>query len=196
METLLKDIRYGLRNLARHKTFTVIAVLTLALGIGANTAIFSVVNAVVLKPLPYEDSDRLVMLWGTTARDSNQEQAFSFAEFKDLSEQVRAFSAISAVSPLWNLALTGGGEPEAIEGLFVSANLFNVLKVTPEKGRTFTAEDALTRLMAKLLFEVKPLDVLTFGVASIGLFLVAMLACYLPARRAMKVDPMIALRCE
>ncbi len=141
MESLLKDIRYGLRNLAAHKTFTGIAVLTLALGIGANTAIFSVVNAVVLKQLPYQDADKLVMVWGTTTRDSNQEQAFSFAEFNDLRGQVKSFSAVAATSPLWNFSLTGGSEPEASQGLFVSANLFELLKVMPEKGRPFTAEE-------------------------------------------------------
>jgi putative ABC transport system permease protein len=141
MESLLKDIRYGLRNLAAHKTFTAIAVITLALGIGANTAIFSVVNAVVLKPLPYQDADRLVMIWGTTARDGNREQPFSFAEFNDLRGQVRSFDTLAAASPLWNLALTGSGEPEASQGLFVSASLFELLNVSPAKGRAFTVDE-------------------------------------------------------
>lgn len=141
METLIKDIRYGLRSLLKSPGFTAIAVMTLALGIGANTAIFSVVNAVVLRPLPYADADRLVMMWGTTARDGNQEQPISFADFNDLRTQTGSLTNISGVSPAWNFTLTGAGEPEPVQGLFVSASLFDLLKVSPQKGRTFTAEE-------------------------------------------------------
>ena len=78
MESVFKDISYGLRSLLKHKTFTAIAIVTLALGIGANAAIFTVVNAVVLRPLPYHDSEQLAMLW--TTKDANQEQSFSFGD--------------------------------------------------------------------------------------------------------------------
>src|SRR5687768_17894149 len=92
MESLFKDIRYGLRSLFKHPTFTAISIVTLALGIGANSAIFSVVNAVVLRPLPYQDSERLAMLW--TTKDTNLEQPFSFADYNDLKSQAKSFSAI------------------------------------------------------------------------------------------------------
>ena len=139
MESLFKDIRYGLRSLLKHPTFTAIAIVTLALGIGANTAIFTVVNAVVLRPLPYQDSEQLAMLW--TTKDTNQEQPFSFADYSDLKSQAQSFSAIGAASPLWNFILTGDSEPEPIQGLYVSANLFELLRVAPEKGRGFTADE-------------------------------------------------------
>ena len=139
MQSLFKDVRYGLRSLLKHPAFTAISIVTLALGIGANTAIFTVVNAVVLRPLPYPDSERLAMLW--TTKDVNQEQPFSFADYNDLKSQATSFSAIGAASPLWNFTLTGNGEPEPIQGMFVSANLFDVLKVAPEKGRVFTSDE-------------------------------------------------------
>ena len=139
---MLKDIRYGLRSLLKQPTFTLISILTLALGIGANTAIFTVVNAVVLRPLPYHDSDRLAMLW--TTKDTNVEQPFSFADYNDLKSQATSFSSLAAASPLWNFTLTGGGEPEPIQGMYVSANLFELLKVAPEKGRAFTADEDRT----------------------------------------------------
>ncbi len=139
MESLFKDIRYGLRSLLKHPTFTAIAIVTLALGIGANTAIFTVVNAVVLGPLPYQDSEQLAMLW--TTKDTNQEQPFSFADYSDLKSQAQSFSAIGAASPLWNFILTGDSEPEPIQGLYVSANLFELLRVAPEKGRGFTTDE-------------------------------------------------------
>lgn len=139
MESLLKDIRYGLRSLLKHPTFTVILIVTLALGIGANAAIFTVVNAVVLRPLPYQDSERLAMLW--TTKDANQEQPFSFADYNDLKSQTKSFTALGAGSPLWNFTLTGDGEPERIQGMYVSANLFELLKVAPERGRPFTADE-------------------------------------------------------
>lgn len=139
MESVLKDISYGLRSLLKQPTFTAIAIVTLALGIGANTAIFTVVNAVVLRPLPYHDSERLAMLW--TTKDSNVEQPFSFADYHDLKSQATTFSAVGAASPLWNFTLTGDGEPEPIQGMYVSANLFELLKVAPEKGRAFTADE-------------------------------------------------------
>jgi predicted permease len=139
MQTLIKDIRYGLRSLLKHKTFTVIAILTLALGIGANTAIFSVVNAVVLQPLPYQDSERLAVIWST--RDANQEQPFSFADFNDLRSQAKSYSSIAGASPLWTFTLTGGGEPEPLQGLYVSANLFDMLQVGPERGRAFLPDE-------------------------------------------------------
>ena len=141
MHTLLKDIRYGLRGLIKHPGFTVIAVLTLALGIGANTAIFSVVNAVVLRPLPYREPDRLVMLLGT--RDSNQEQPASFADFNDFKSQTKSLE-IAAVSPLWSLTLTGEGEAEQIQGLYASADVLQLLGVVPEHGRVFLPEEDRT----------------------------------------------------
>jgi putative ABC transport system permease protein len=136
---MLKDIRYGLRSLLKHRTFTLISIVTLALGIGANTAIFTVVNAVVLRPLPYRDSDRLAMLW--TTKDANLEQPFSFADYNDLKAQATSFSSLAAASPLWNFTLTGGSEPEPVQGFYVSASLFELLKVAPEKGRAFTADE-------------------------------------------------------
>src|SRR4029453_18443946 len=102
MHTLIQDIRYGFRTLLKQPTFSAVAIVTLGLGIGANTAIFSVVNAVVLRPLPYPDAERLVMLWGTTARDGNQEQPFSFADFNDLRNQTKSLPKCTALSPIWN----------------------------------------------------------------------------------------------
>ena len=136
---MLKDIRYGLRSLIKHPTFTIVCIVTLALGIGANTAIFTVVNAVVLRPLPFADADRLTMIW--TTKDANQEQPLSFGDYNDLKDQTKSFSAIGAASPLWNFSLTGAGEPEPVQGLYVSANLFELLRVAPARGRNFTAEE-------------------------------------------------------
>lgn len=136
---MLKDIRYGLRSLIKHPTFTAVCILTLALGIGANTAIFTVVNAVVLRPLPFEDGDRLAMV--RTTKDANQEQPLSFADYADLKNQTTTFRAVGAASPLWNFTLTGGGEPEPLQGMYVSANLFELLRVAPARGRNFTSDE-------------------------------------------------------
>jgi putative ABC transport system permease protein len=134
-----KDIRYGLRSLIKHPTFTAVCIVTLALGIGANTAIFTVVNAVVLRPLPFQDAERLAMIW--TTKDTNQEQPLSFADYNDLKNQTNTFSAVGAASPLWNFTLTGGDEPEPLQGMYVSANLFELLRVAPARGRNFTSDD-------------------------------------------------------
>lgn len=136
---MLKDIRYGLRSLVKHPTFTAVCVLTLALGIGANTAIFTVVNAVVLRPLPFQDSERLAMIW--TTKNTNQEQPLSFADYNDLKTQTHSFSAVGAASPLWSFTLTGNGEPEPLQGMYVSASLFELLRVAPARGRIFTADE-------------------------------------------------------
>ena len=136
---MLKDLRYGLRSLIKHPTFTAVCVVTLALGIGANTAIFTVVNAVVLRPLPFQDAQRLAMIW--TTKDVNQEQPLSFADYNDLKNQTKSFSAVGAASPLWNFTLTGGPEPEPLQGMYISASMFELLGVAPERGRNFTAEE-------------------------------------------------------
>ena len=136
---MLKDLRYGLRSLIKHPTFTAVCVVTLALGIGANTAIFTVVNAVVLRPLPFQDAERLAMIW--TTRDTNQEQPLSFGDYNDLKSQTKSFSAVGAASPLWNFTLTGGGEPEPLQGMYLSASLLELLRVSPERGRLFSAEE-------------------------------------------------------
>src|SRR4026208_287459 len=136
---MLKDIRYGLRSLIKHPTFTVVSIVTLALGIGANTAIFTVVNAVVLRPLPFQDGDRLAVVW--TTKDTNQEQALSFADYNDLKNQTKTFSAVGGASPLWNFTLTGSGGPEPLQGMYVSASLFELLRVAPVRGRNFTNDD-------------------------------------------------------
>jgi putative ABC transport system permease protein len=140
MRTLLQDLRYGLRMLGKNPGFTAVAVLTLALGIGANTAIFSVVNAVLLRPLPYKDPNRLVFVWQTYRPRGVTWTAVAPANFLDWREQNRVFEDMAAVA-ISGVYLTGTGEPKRLEGQRVSASLFPLLGVSPLLGRTFLAEE-------------------------------------------------------
>src|ERR1051325_7872132 len=139
METLVQDIRYGARVLARQKGFTAVAVITLALGIGANTAIFSVVNELLLRPLPYRDADRVVMLWEVTQGGRHQNPT-SRRNFMSWREQAKGFEAIAAFSDQ-RANLTGAGDPEEVPMQIASSGLFNVLGVDAVVGRTFTKDD-------------------------------------------------------
>src|ERR1700730_6322103 len=142
METLLKDIRYGIRGLLKRPSFTAIAVTTLALGIGANTSIFSVVNAVLLKPKPYIDQPRLVVIESGSKQDAAKEfYGASPADFRDWQAQSKAFEQIAAYSPDGGLALTGVERPEYLRSTRVSINFFETLGARPLLGRTFSAED-------------------------------------------------------
>ena len=140
LETVWQDLRYGARSLVKNPLFTLIAVLTLALGIGANTAIFSIVNAVLLRPLPYREPEKLMTIW--TARPQRGQGQFrtSLPNFKDWREQSRVFEGMAAYG-FNRYNLTGGGEPEQIRGAQVSEDFFNVTGVQAALGRTFTPED-------------------------------------------------------
>lgn len=142
METLLKDIRYGIRGLLKHPGFTVIAVLTLALGIGANTAIFSVVHAVLLRSLPYRAADQLVMVWEDASFAGFPRNTPAPANFADWRSQNHVFEGMAAITTQ-TFNLTGEGEPEKIEASGVTANFFSLLGVPPALGRGFVAEDEL-----------------------------------------------------
>jgi len=140
LETLFQDIRYGLRMLRKSPGFTVVALLTLALGIGANTAIFSVVYGVLLHPLPYQDPSRLVVLHETTPKVGTV--SVSYPNFLDWRAQSRAFSKMAAVASVaFNLAGIGSGldQPENISGAAVSSNFLSMLGVRPVLGRNFDA---------------------------------------------------------
>ena len=140
MNSLWQDIRYALRVLAKQPGFTAVVVLTLALGIGANTAIFSVVNAVILEPLPFSDSKQLVELHGTDAHLGDMHRALSYPDFADFRAQNRTLESVAAYDT--NTAtLSGSGEPRHLDTALVSANLFNVLRTTPLLGRTFVASE-------------------------------------------------------
>jgi putative ABC transport system permease protein len=140
MNTLLQDLKYGLRMLAKNPGFTAVAVLTLALGIGANTAIFSVVNAVLLRPLPYRDAERLVIVWEQNLPRGWTTNIVSTANFDDWRQQNNVFSDMAAVAPT-TFNLTGVGEPMEIGGECVTANLFALLGVPPMRGRGFSPAD-------------------------------------------------------
>ncbi|MBO0861124.1 MAG: ABC transporter permease [Chloracidobacterium sp.] len=135
---MFQDLRYGMRMLRKNPGFTFIAVLTLALGIGANTAIFSVVNAVLLRSLPYREPDRLVMLGYYRARALND--FASGAEFLEWRDQAKSFEQIAAYR-FDTADLTGSGEPERLNAGFASADLFATLGVAPAIGRSFTLEE-------------------------------------------------------
>ena len=140
MMTLLQDLRYGLRMLARSPGFTLAAVVSLALGIGVNTAIFSLVNAVLLKPLPYPDAGRLVMLWEDAAHIGFPQNTPAPANYVDWKAQTNSFEGMAAT--MWaSFNLTGYGEPQKVDGNAVTADLFPVLGVRPALGRGFTAEE-------------------------------------------------------
>ncbi|HEV2836577.1 MAG TPA: ABC transporter permease, partial [Pyrinomonadaceae bacterium] len=140
METLLKDLRYALRGLAKRPGFTVVAVLTLALGIGANTAIFSVVNAVLLKPLQFRDPERLVMIWEDAAFAGFPRNTPAPANYIDWKTQTQSFEDMAATIE-WTNNLTGDGEPERLATYGVTANFFPLFGVAPELGRTFLPEE-------------------------------------------------------
>jgi predicted permease len=136
METLLRDVQYGIRNLLKRPGFTAVAVITLMLGIGANTAIFSVVNAVLLRPLPFGDPDRLTQLWEAKIDKGRNEIPASYPNFADWRNRNRFFEQVSAYSE-WNFNLTGVGEAERIRSAIVSPEFFSLLGIKPLRGRVF-----------------------------------------------------------
>ncbi len=141
MSLLWQDVRYGARGLLRSPSFTLVAVLTLTLGIGANTAVFSVVNAVLLRSLPYEHPNRLVAVWAHDIKADEDHSYFSIAAVNDFRAQNRSFESLTGFSPRWSFNLQGEGEPERIYGFFASANFLETLGVAPLRGRGFTAAD-------------------------------------------------------
>jgi predicted permease len=139
---MLNDIRYALRVLRKNPGFTVVVVLILALGIGANTAIFSVIDAALLRPLPYQDPDRLVMVWSSVLKQGLPQIPVSAADFADIRGQNRVFEQMSGFyldKPDYNF--TGRGEPERIHANAISTNLFSTLGVRPVLGRDFLTDE-------------------------------------------------------
>ncbi|MGH9837940.1 MAG: ABC transporter permease [Blastocatellia bacterium] len=141
MQTLLQDLRYGARMLLKQPGFTLIAVLTLALGIGANTAIFSVINAVLLRPLPFNEPERVVMVWNKgPAAAGGDRTPLAVADLLDWRAQSQAFDGIAAFQ-YESFSVTGSETPESVQGANVTANFFAVLGVPPALGRTFLPDE-------------------------------------------------------
>jgi putative ABC transport system permease protein len=140
LEYFVQDIRFGLRMLTRNPGFTAVAVITLALGIGANTAIFSVVNAVLLRPLPYADPDRLATIWVTEPSAPGELFPDTGPDFRDWQAMNRSFEGMSAITGE-GATLTGSGEPLQLRGLSVSPNTFQLLGVQPQLGRSFSPDE-------------------------------------------------------
>jgi putative ABC transport system permease protein len=137
---LLHDLRYAARMQLKNPAFTIVAVIALALGIGANTAIFSVVNTVLLRPLPYKDPDRLVMVWEDATKAGFPRDVPTNANFIDWRDQNQVFEGMAAMAND-SFNLTGAGDPERLDGTRVSASLFQILGVDPQIGRVFTAAE-------------------------------------------------------
>jgi putative ABC transport system permease protein len=144
MDILIQDLRFGARGLLRRKGFTIVAALTLALGIGANTAIFSVVNALLIRPLPYPNADRMVMIYGT--QGSQGQQGIVYPDYREWRAQNRTFDDMGAFRPQ-SVNLTGRETPDRLIGMFVSASFMRLIGATPEQGRAFT--DAETEVETK-----------------------------------------------
>jgi len=140
MGTLLQDVRYGWRTLRKKPTFTIVAVLTLALGVGANTAIFSIVNAVLLRSLPYRDPARLVRIFFDNPGVGLRDVQFSVPELEDLRDRSGVFEDVSTVFG-GSVNLTGASHPERLELVVTHPNYFSMLGVTPQIGRLFGPQD-------------------------------------------------------
>ncbi len=140
MATVWQDIKYGVRMLVKSPSFTLVAVIALALGIGANTAIFSVVNTVLLNPLPFENSDRIVMIYGALQGAGGDRNNGSFPDYEDFKNQAQSFDHVAAYGQA-GATLVNGDDVELLQGAIVSADLFPLLGVNPMMGRTFSAEE-------------------------------------------------------
>ncbi len=246
METFFRDLRYALRMLSKSPAFTAVAVLSIALGIGANTTVFSVINAVLLKSLPYQDPNSLVLVWGDTRTEASlrKHNQVSATDLADIRTQSTVFEDVATYTG-WYPIMTGDSEAERVPAIQVGDGFFKIMKGKPLLGRVFTPEeqedgkdfvivlshglwqryfgsdpnivgknvylngrpynivgvmDADFRPLPSSLVapegEVSATDAVTFATVSAALIAVAFLACYIPARRATKIDPLVALRYE
>jgi len=141
METLFNDIRFGLRSLKKRPSFTAIAIITLALGIGANTAIFSVVNAVLLRPLPFPHPEQLVTLWERNPKQGYEQNPPAAGNFVDWRDQNRVFAQMAIYEPSKRFNLSFEERAERVTGAAVSPSLFDLLGVGPVRGRAFSSAD-------------------------------------------------------
>ena len=137
---MLKDLRYGIRSLLKRPGLTAVALITLALGIGVNTAIFSAVDSVLLRPLPFKDPEALVAVWEHTPHMGIAQNEFAPANYVDLRNQNQVFEDVGAFSEM-SMNLTGEGEPERLDGQLVTASVFALLGVQPALGRTFAPDE-------------------------------------------------------
>src|ERR1700675_1365519 len=140
MQTLWQDLKFALRMLRKHPGFTAVAVLSLALGIGANTAIFSVVNTVLLQPLPYKDPGRIINLSQIELRTQVSGAFMSYTKYTQIVEQNKTLESIAGFYPL-TLSLVTEREPEAVNGARASLDFFRVLGISPLQGRSFLPEE-------------------------------------------------------
>jgi putative ABC transport system permease protein len=140
LETLGCDVRYAARMMRRSPAFTTTAVLTLALGIGANTAVFSVINTVLLRPLPYPDSDRLVQIWSTNPNTNRWGMWTAYPRFEDWRHQNTVFEEM-ATARTWVINMNGGDHRESLFGVITSSQLLQLLRVQPMLGRGFLPEE-------------------------------------------------------
>jgi putative ABC transport system permease protein len=138
LEDLVHDLRYAARRLRRSPGFAAVSVITLAMGIGASTAIFSAVNPILFQPLPYPQADRNMMIW--YAGDGGSRSVQAFGTYSELAQRCRSFEAIAVLKP-WQPTMTGGAEPERLDGQMVSAGYFRALGVQPLWGRDFDASE-------------------------------------------------------
>jgi putative ABC transport system permease protein len=152
IEELLQDLRYSRRLFARNPGFTLISIVTLALGIGANTAIFSIVNAFLLRPLPYGDANRLVMV---DSQHRGQSMGVSFADYEDWRRQNNVFDDVAFFNLRWNANLESGNETETLNLTFGTANLFSTLQVAPSLGHGPTTDDPDSVLLSHGLWQRK-----------------------------------------
>ncbi len=137
VRTLLFDLRFAARQLRKNPGFSIVSAITLALGIGASTAIFSAVNPILFEPLPYPHANRILMIWGTFQGGRFE---VAYGTYRELQERSRSFETMAIFEP-WEPALTGGTEPERLDGQSVSADFFHVLGVSPALGRDFRASE-------------------------------------------------------
>jgi putative ABC transport system permease protein len=141
LESLLTDIRFSVRSLSRSPGFTAVTLITLALGIGANTAIFSIVNAVLLRPLPYPEAGNLVMVWATDSKRGVSEDVASYPNFEEWKSQAKSFQGLAAFSRR-GMIIAGEGEAEMVPAMQTTADMFELLGTLPAMGRTFEPDES------------------------------------------------------
>jgi putative ABC transport system permease protein len=150
IETTMQDIRYALRNLRKSPSFTITSVAVLALAIGANTAMFSVLNAVLFRPLPYRSPEQLAMLWSERPSQNLREGRSAYRDVEEWRRQSKSFADVAVFDPV-SLTVTGTGEAEQVNVARISPNLFPLLGVQPLLGRIFSAEETEKRLHLALI---------------------------------------------